>query len=60
MKDENDVVKSIQALNGFVLNERTLRVDIAKRQYSGNPSARPFTGRGIVYLLIFLLLVLMC
>lgn len=48
MKHESDVVKSIQGLNGYVLDERTLRVDIAKRQYSGNKSARPFTGRGIV------------
>lgn len=47
MENESDVTTSIRNLNGFVLRERTLRVDVAKKQYNG--MARKYaTTRGTI------------
>lgn len=40
LENEDDIGTSIRELNGFVLHDRSLRVDIAKKQYNGMPAPR--------------------
>ena len=53
MENDADCMKVIQDLNGFVYNGRTVRIDLAKRQYNGSQNLDASGDKGFIYNSIF-------